>query len=127
MGTERIDPETIVSAEDLAAALRALFDQQSLGIQRFAAQAGLSSDTVFKLINGMVREPRAGTIQAFAAGCGEDPAPWLLARRRVIAARRTFRGGRPVGGRAAPERREVTGRTALKNRHIPIAYNSPAD
>jgi len=79
----RINPAQIRTREDLARQLEALFHRGGKSIQRRAQDARLAPATLHGMING-TSLPRASTLKAFVEACGEDPAPWLDARARVL-------------------------------------------
>jgi len=76
-------PDEISDRRELAAALRDRFYSSGLSYARLADQARLSTATVHSTINGTVF-PRAFTLEALVRLFGEDPAPWLRARARIL-------------------------------------------
>jgi AraC-like DNA-binding protein len=80
----RINPAQIQTREDLIRQLEELFHRDTRSIKRLAQAAGLSPATLHGMINGGTNLPRASTLEAFVKECGQDPAPWLAARTRVL-------------------------------------------
>jgi len=80
----RINPAQIQTREELTGHLEELFDRDPRSIKRLADDAGLSPATVHGMISGSTNLPRASTLAAFVKVCGQDPAPWLAARTRVL-------------------------------------------
>jgi hypothetical protein len=79
----RIHPAQIQTREDLAGQLEELFHRDPRSIKRLAQAAGLSPATLHGMMKG-TNLPRADTLAAFVKECGQDPAPWLAARTRVL-------------------------------------------
>jgi hypothetical protein len=79
----RINPAQILTREDLAGQLEELFHRGTRSIKRLARDARLGPATLHGMING-TSLPRASTLEAFVKECGQDPAPWLAARTRVL-------------------------------------------
>lgn len=101
----RIDPAQIQTREDLIGQLEELFHRDSRSIKRLAQAAGLSPATLHGMINGGTNLPRASTLEAFVKKCGQDPAPWLAARTRVL----RVEGQKTRHSAAAPSRELRTG------------------
>lgn len=80
----KIDPAQIRTREDLIAQLAELFYRDTRSIKRVAQAAGLGPATLHGMINGGTNLPRASTLAAFVAECGQNPVPWLAARTRVL-------------------------------------------
>jgi hypothetical protein len=80
----RIDPDQIQTREDLTGQLEELFLRDARSIKRLARAAGMGPATVHGMISGSTNLPRASTLDAFVKECGQDPAPWLAARTRVL-------------------------------------------
>jgi hypothetical protein len=79
-----INPTQIQTREDLIGRLEELFHRDARSIKRLAEAAGLGPATLHGMINGSTNLPRASTLEAFVKECGQDPAPWLAARIRVL-------------------------------------------
>ncbi len=78
-----IDPERIVTQQDLVAQLAQLYKRQTSGLAKFCRSAGLSPTTVQRIVRGGHELPKAETIEAFVRACGEDPLKWINARDRI--------------------------------------------
>jgi hypothetical protein len=98
----RIDPAQILTREDLARQLEGLLHRGARSIRRLARDARLGQATVHGMING-TSLPRASTLEAFVKECGQDPAPWLAARARILRGDRQ-EGRRPTVGPLRPAR-----------------------
>ncbi|MFC5188051.1 tetratricopeptide repeat protein [Actinomadura harenae] len=84
-----IDPNRILATQDLAEQLAELSARYPHGIHHLATAAKLSPATVHALIAGRTVIPRTSTLENFVMACGQDPRPWLAARARLVAARRS--------------------------------------
>ncbi|MEU7003257.1 tetratricopeptide repeat protein [Nonomuraea sp. NPDC046570] len=90
-----IDPRQIHTRHDLTQLLAQLFRAGGWSIHRLAGKAGLSTATVQAILKDDVL-PQAKTLGAFVRACGQDPAPWVEARGRVIGSEQRAEQAGPV-------------------------------
>ncbi|SNT60261.1 Tetratricopeptide repeat-containing protein, partial [Streptosporangium subroseum] len=90
-----IDPRKIHTRHDLTQQLAQLFRDGGWSIHRLAGKAGLSTATVQAILKDDAL-PQAKTLSAFVRACGQDPAPWVQARGRVVRSEQQAKQAGPV-------------------------------